>query len=102
MLFRSTTIANGTLSLGSASAIGPAGTSAANGNITFSGGTLQYSASNQVDYSGRFSTADNQQYKIDTNGQNITLASAMTSVGGSLTKSGSGNLILTGQTHLLV
>jgi autotransporter-associated beta strand protein len=91
-----TTISNGTLNLGAASAIGPAGTRAANGNITFSGGTLQYSASNQVDYSGRFSTADSQQYKIDTNGQNITLASAMTSVGGSLTKSGSGNLILTG------
>jgi autotransporter-associated beta strand protein len=65
------------------------------GTISFGGGTLQYSASNTTDYSGRFSTAANQAYNIDTNSQNVTFATALTSSGGSLTKSGAGTLILT-------
>jgi autotransporter-associated beta strand protein len=79
----------GTLSLGSANAIGSTGT------ISFGGGYLQFSASNTTDYSARFSNAANQQYRIDTNGQTVTLASALTSSGGSLTKNGLGTLILT-------
>jgi autotransporter-associated beta strand protein len=79
----------GTLGLGSANAIGSTGT------ISFGGGYLQFSASNTTDYSGRFSNAANQQYRIDTNGQTVTLASALTSSGGSLTKNGLGTLILT-------
>ena len=51
-------------------------------------GTLQYSAGNQTDYSGRFSTANNQAYNVDTNGQNVTFATKLTSSGGSLTKLG--------------
>ena len=85
-----TTLSAGTLALGSANAIGTTGT------ISFNGGTLQSSAANTTDYSARFSTAANQLYRFDTNGQDVTLASALTSSGGSLTKLGSGTLILTG------
>ncbi|MGB8852129.1 MAG: autotransporter-associated beta strand repeat-containing protein, partial [Pirellulales bacterium] len=85
-----TVLSAGVLSLGSASAIGSTGT------ISFGGGTLQYSASNATDYSGRFSTAAGQQYAIDTNGQNVSLGSALTSSGGSLTKTGLGTLTLGG------
>jgi autotransporter-associated beta strand protein len=80
----------GTLAVGSANALGSAGT------ISFGGGTLQYSASNATDYSGRFSNAAGQLYSIDTNGQDVTLATALTSSGGSLTKLGAGTLVLTG------
>jgi len=80
----------GTLAVGSANALGSSGT------ISFGGGTLQYSASNTTDYSGRFSNAASQQYSIDTNGQNVTLGSNLTSSGGSFTKLGGGNLILSG------
>ena len=85
-----TTLTGGTLALGSAGAIGSAGT------ISFGGGTLQATAGNTTDYSARFSNTNIQQYKIDTNSQNLTLASALTSVGGSFTKLGAGTLTLTG------
>ena len=85
-----TTINGGTLALGSAGAIGSSGT------IAFGGGTLQYSASNTTDYSDRFSNGASQQYSIDTNSQNVTLATALTSSGGSFTKLGAGTLALTG------
>ena len=73
---------------------GPLGKS---GPITFGGGTLQYSATNHYDYSGRFSAAANQFVNIDTAGQNVTFASALTSSGG-LTKLGTGTLTLSGAT----
>jgi autotransporter-associated beta strand protein len=85
-----TTLTDGTLALGSANAIGSSGT------ISFGGGTLQSSASNTTDYSARFSNAANQSYRVDTNGQNVTLASALTSSGGSFTKLGAGSVILGG------
>jgi fibronectin-binding autotransporter adhesin len=85
-----TTISDGVLALGSANAVGTSGT------IAFGGGTLQYSASNTTDYSSRFSTAASQAYEIDTNGQNVTLASPLTSSGGTLTKFGTGTLTLSG------
>ena len=85
-----TAINGGTLSLGSSGALGTAGT------ISFGGGTLQYSASNTTDYSPRFSTAASQAYAVDTNGQNVTLATALTSSGGTLVKSGAGTLTLSG------
>jgi len=86
----STTLSAGTLAPDGSGAIGTSGT------ISFGGGTLQHLASNLNDYSARFSTAANQQYRIDTNGQNVTLATALTSAGGSLAKLGSGILTLTG------
>jgi autotransporter-associated beta strand protein len=83
-----TAINGGTLALGSAGALGSSGT------IAFGGGTLQHSASNTTDYSARFSTDASQQYSIDTNGQSVTLATALTSTGGTFTKSGTGTLTL--------
>ena len=74
---------------------GPLGEAARSGSIILNGGYLQYSAVNQYDYSGRFSTAANQAYNVDTNGQNVTWATALTSSGGSLTKVGAGTLMLT-------
>ena len=81
-------INGGVLSLGSVGALGGSGT------ISFAGGTLQYSAANQTDYSNRFSQVGNQAYSIDTNGQAVTFATALTSPGGSLAKLGAGTLTL--------
>jgi autotransporter-associated beta strand protein len=90
----STSLAGGTLGAGSAGALGSGGT------ISFNGGTLQYTGSNTTDYSGRFSTAAGQNFSIDTNGNSVTFASALTSSGGSLTKLGSGSLVLTANNTL--
>ncbi len=94
-----TTLSSGVLNLGAAENVGtsgPLGKSAAtnHGSIVFNGGTLQYSMANQYDYSGRFSTAANQTYSVDTNGQNVTWATGLTSSGGSLAKLGNGTLTL--------
>jgi fibronectin-binding autotransporter adhesin len=83
-------LASGTRALAATTQLG------ANGRITFGGGTLQWAAGNTTDYSANFSTAANQAYALDTNGQDITLAAALTSAGGSLTKAGAGTLTLTG------
>ena len=88
-----TTLTSGVLNVGSTGAIGSSGT------LSFTGGTLQYSSANQTDYSARFSTAANQSYSIDTNGQSVTYATGLTSNGGSLTvtdSAGGGVLVLTG------
>jgi autotransporter-associated beta strand protein len=85
-----TNINAGTLQVNNSGALSTAGT------ISFGGGTLQYTASNTTDYSARFSVAASQAYRIDTNGQNVTLATALISSGGSMTKSGTGTLTLTG------
>ena len=84
-----TAINGGILALGSAGALSTAGT------ISFAGGTLQFSAANTADYSARFSSAASQAYSLHTNGQTVTLATALSSVGGSLTKLGTGTLNLT-------
>ena len=82
------TFAGGVLNLGDAGALGRAGT------LSFTGGTLQYSAVNQSDYSARFSAEASQVYSIDTNGQNVTFTSAPPSPTGSLVKLGTGTLTL--------
>jgi len=64
--------------------------------ISFTGGTLGFSTNNVFDYSPRFSTAAGQAYRIDTAGQNVTFASALTSSGGTLNKVGPGILTLSG------
>jgi autotransporter-associated beta strand protein len=84
------TLADGTLSLGNANALGSSGT------ISFDGGTLQSTANNTADYSDRFSNAANQEYRIDSNGRAVTLSSDLTSAGGSFTKLGSGTVTLNG------
>jgi|GEM_PF-1667768 len=83
-----TTLIGGTLDLNNSNALGP-------GTINFNGGTLQYSANNNNDYSSQFSSASNQAFNIDTNGQSVTFASSFSSAGGVLAKSGSGTLTLT-------
>ncbi len=83
-----TDIGDGVLALGSSGALGTSFP------IRFLGGTLQFSAANTADYSGSFSTANYQVYNFDTNGQNVTLASPLSSTGGSLTKFGAGKLTL--------
>ncbi|NBW87086.1 MAG: hypothetical protein EBR23_09725, partial [Planctomycetia bacterium] len=70
---------------------GPFGRS---GPISFGGGTLRYSQANATDYSWRFSSADGQPIKIDTNNQSVTFATALAGTGTSLTKSGFGTLTL--------
>ena len=65
------------------------------GTISFGGGSLQYSAANQYDYSGRFSTTAGQLFSIDTAGQSVTLGTNLSSSGGTLTKLGLGTLTLT-------
>ncbi|HSJ02333.1 MAG TPA: autotransporter-associated beta strand repeat-containing protein, partial [Verrucomicrobium sp.] len=85
-----TAINGGVLTVGSTGALGTTGA------ISFGGGTLRYTAANTTDYSSRFATTANQTFRIDTNGQTITLASNLTSASGFLVKSGTGTLILAG------
>lgn len=85
-----TNLNGGTVVLANASALGTTGT------ISFGGGSLQYGTGITADYSARFSSATGQQYRVDTNGQNVIWATALASSGGSLTKSGSGTLTLSG------
>ena len=84
-----TTINGGVLSLASSGALG------GGGNITFTGGTLQYSASNMADDSALIVNSTGA-ISIDTNGQSITFGSALASSNtGGLTKLGAGTLTLT-------
>ena len=84
-----TTINGGTLQLGDKNALG--GSTA---SITFGGGTLRYSGSNSVDYSGRIRSST-AAIAIDTAGESVTFGTALpsTNVGG-LTKLGTGSLAL--------
>ena len=96
-----TTINGGFLNAGSADnpgISGPFGRATTAGSIVFGGGTLQYSALNNSDYSPRFSTAANQPISLDVAGQTVSFATALTSSGGSLTLAdsvGGGKLTLT-------
>ena len=83
-----TTLAGGVLVLGSAGALGSSGA------ITFAGGSLQYTGANNIDYSGRFAQSASSNYRVDTNGRDVTWAAPLTL--GSLTKTGAGTLTLSG------
>lgn len=85
-----TAINAGVLQLTSVDALGSAGT------ISFGGGTMEYSASNNTDYSSRFSTAAGQAININTAGRDVVFASNLISSGGSLAKAGAGTLTLSG------
>jgi fibronectin-binding autotransporter adhesin len=76
--------------------LGSSGAISSSGNITFGGGTLQYSSSNTTDYSPRIATGTSPgAVSIDTNGQNVTFATALTSSqSGGLAKAGTGTLTL--------
>ena len=84
-----TLLDSGTLSF-TAGAL-PAGSSA----ITFNGGVLQWAAGSTFDVSAAIAPiAASQLAKIDTNGNNVTFAGALSGLGG-LTKYGAGILTLT-------
>jgi autotransporter-associated beta strand protein len=82
------------LTSGTAIAATAGGLGAASNTVTFNGGTLQYAIANATDYSGRFATTGGQPIRIDTNGQNVTFATALAGAGTSLTKLGFGKLTL--------
>ena len=84
------TLSAGTLVLENANALGASGT------ISMAGATLKYGTGITTDLSSRFSTASNQTYAIDTNGNSITFAGALTSTSGTLLKYGNGTLTLSG------
>ncbi len=87
-----TTLASGTLRIDHATAL-----NTATGTIKFSGGVLQYGTGINTDYSGRFSSANGSDMKIDTNGNDVIFGSQLIgTVGntGSLTKLGAGSLTL--------
>jgi fibronectin-binding autotransporter adhesin len=85
-----TAINNGVLVVNAIETPGVAGPLGKSGAINFGGGTLRYSANNTFDYSSRFGAGG--QYNIDTAGQNVAFATALSS--GSLTKLGNGTLTL--------
>jgi autotransporter-associated beta strand protein len=78
----------GTLALGSAGAIG------GGGNVTFGGGTVQFSATNTSDLSARIVNSTGA-ISLDTNGQSVAFGSALAASNtGGLTKLGNGTLTL--------
>ena len=87
-----TALKGGTVQAAHANALGNT-----SGSIVFGNGTLQFtSASAANDYSARIRNSTGA-IALDTNGQNVTFANAIdnTNIGG-LTKSGAGNLTLSG------
>ena len=83
-------IAGGTENVGVSGPFGQGGT------ISLNGGILGWSPANAFDYSSRFDTSAGQQYNFDTGGSSPTLATGLTSSGGTLTKIGGGTLTLAG------
>jgi fibronectin-binding autotransporter adhesin len=92
-----TTLAAGVLQANAADNVGTSGALGNGGNITFTGGTLQYtSASAGTDYSSRIKSSGGA-ISLDTNSQNVTFNSGLNnSNSGGLTKLGLGTLTLTG------
>lgn len=82
-----TSVFGGWLEFGSANAFSI-------GLLYFAGGGVRYTASSTSDLSNRFDAASPGPYAVDTNGQNITFASALTGPAG-LLKAGAGRLLLT-------
>jgi outer membrane autotransporter protein len=84
-----TTIAGGLINFAAANNLGT-------GTITLNGGGLQWAAgTNQIDISGRLAPLGTNGGTFDTNGNNVTFATALSGPGG-LTKSGLGTLTLSG------
>ncbi len=96
-----TTLAGGTVNAGIADSPGFSGPFGASGNLTFTGGTLQYSGANQQDYSLR-TVGSTSAVSIDTNSQTVAFNNplANTNIGG-LTKLGTGTLTLNASNNYL-
>ena len=85
-----TTIAAGTLALGSGNAL------AGGGSVTFSGGTLQFSTANTVDYASRI-VGSTGVVGLDTNNRDVAFhGDLVASNTGGLGKYGAGTLTLAG------
>jgi outer membrane autotransporter protein len=70
------------------------------GRIALDGGGLQWATGNTTDISARLDALGSNGAVLDTNGNAVTLASALTGDGGQLVKRGDGTLTLTGDnTH---
>ena len=83
------TLTDGSLVLGSASALG------SGGEILFNNGRLQFTAAGTTDPSARFSTQPSQTFNIGVDaGAQVTFASGLESASGSLEKYGAGTLVL--------
>ncbi|HLG49574.1 MAG TPA: autotransporter domain-containing protein [Reyranella sp.] len=70
-----------------------AGNNLGTGAITLNGGGLQWATGNTLDISSRLTALGAGGGTVDTNGNNVTFASALTGIG-SLTKAGIGTLTL--------
>jgi fibronectin-binding autotransporter adhesin len=85
-----TTLTAGTISFA-------AGSLGSTGAISMNGGTLQWNGSNTDDISGRLTMVTGKTATFDTNGNNVTFASAIGGgTTGALTKTGAGTLTLSG------
>lgn len=91
-----TTIAAGTLQADLADVAAVSGALGNGGTISFTGGTLQYSANSAgTNYSARILNNTTAAIKLDTNGQNVTFGTALSSTNtAGLTKEGAGRLEL--------
>jgi autotransporter-associated beta strand protein len=91
----STTIAAGILQADGADGVGT-GALGNGGTIRFTGGTLQYTANSAgTNYSARILNNTTAAIKLDTNGQNVTFGTALSSTNtAGLTKEGAGQLEL--------
>ena len=89
-------LTGGELIAGSIENVGVSGPLGQGGTISFNGGTLGWNLANAFDYSSRFDTSASQVYNLDTGGASPTLATGLSSSGGSLNKLGGGTLTLAG------
>ena len=84
------TLSAGTVQMDSSSALGSGGT------ISFTGGTLVYGSGISTDLSARLGSASSQTIQINTGANSVEFASGFGGAGSTLTKTGSGQLLLSG------
>jgi autotransporter-associated beta strand protein len=90
-------LGGGELIVNSSEVEGVSGPLGLGSTVSFTGGTLGFSANNTYDYSPRFDTSAGQAYRIDVPaGLSVTFTNALASSGGTLTKVGPGRLTLAG------
>ena len=84
------TLSAGTVQMDSSSALGSGGA------IAFNGGSLVYGNSIPTDISARLGSASSQTIQINTGANSVEFASGFGGAGSTLTKTGSGQLLLSG------